>query len=96
MITLVESKTYVAMKAIIGDDDLLDEIQQGFDFILAKDPYYGYSIRGDVDPDIYVFKTQPFAPKKPAFRVLYRYAPSENPNEIELLAIEQLPIDGDD
>jgi hypothetical protein len=69
-----------------GNPQLMDEIKQSFDIVLAHNPYYGDRILGF--NNLYMFKTVEFYPQAPAFRILYKYDPEDDLNNVELLNIE--------
>lgn len=88
--TIVESPTYGRLKEEYKDSLLIDELQRSFDLRLANDPLHGVPVPGH--ENTYVFTTDPYRPRVPSFRILYRYD-KENPEEIELLALEALPFE---
>lgn len=91
-LTIVETNEYAQRKEQHGSDPcLLDDIQRSFDLILANDPYLGEAV--PFYPHVYVLRTTPYPPRVPSFRVLYRYDPADNPQQIELLALQPLPIE---
>ncbi|GEM_PF-2266055 len=96
MLNIIESDPYSAMKAICAQEaatsgEAIDIIQQAFDFILARKPYYGFPLESH--PHYYIFHTTRFSPMAPAFHVLYEYNPDRNPTEIVLLAIQRIVPD---
>jgi hypothetical protein len=84
---IVESESYIRDKARIQDDRLLDEVKFAFDLHLANDPYLGTPL--SYFSGLYVLETESYLPRVPSFRVLYKYD-ENNPQEIELLAIERI------
>ncbi len=85
---IIESESYRRAVENYGNPQLMDEIKQSFDIVLAHNPYYGDSVLGF--SNLYSFKTVEYYPRAPAFRVLYKYDPEDDLNHVELLNIEPI------
>jgi len=88
LVGIIESESYRRSAENYGNPQLIDEIKQSFDIVLAHNPYYGERVFGF--SNLYTFKTVEFYPRAPAFRVLYKYDPEDNLNNVELLDIEPI------
>ncbi len=85
---LIESESYRRAVENYANPQLMDEIKQSFDIVLAHNPYYGERVLEF--SNLYSFKTVEFYPRAPAFRVLYKYDPEDDLNHVELLNIEPI------
>lgn len=86
-LTLVETQSYLEAKTNCGWA-LVEELEEGYSIALATDPEFFDKVPST--KDLYILRTRDFGPRIPAFRILFRYIPLDNPNIVELISISSI------
>ena len=72
------------------DSEITERVLRGCKKILENSPQYGIPIHSN--STLYQFRTPPFPPNVPSYRVMYSFDPVNEPDVVKLIAIQALPI----